>query len=294
MLPDPRPQLQASFIRLRPWYLLAVAAGMAALCGSNAAWAQDDTVPTRTTPQPAVRDRATPANPATPGAVAGASASPDQGPIAFEADEVEYNDNTDTVTATGAVVLRRQNQSVRADEVTWNRTTGQIVATGNIRMVDEDGNQLFTDRAELTDELKTGAMENLLLALREGGRLAAQSGKRIANGDAILTHASYTACEVEDAEGCPKQPTWRITASQVIYQEDKKSVRFKGARLEIFGIRLMPLPGLLVATDGRAISGPLIPDFRLSASNGVEMTSRSPSRTRLPTSIVDSASNPSG
>ncbi|MET1374894.1 hypothetical protein ABUR95_16215, partial [Staphylococcus aureus] len=81
--------------------------------------------------------------------------------------------------ASGSVVLRREGLSVRADNVTWNRDTGQIVATGNIRLVDEDGNQLFTDRVELTDELKTGAMENMLLALREGGRLAAASGRRI-------------------------------------------------------------------------------------------------------------------
>lgn len=258
MLPAPRLQLQAPLIRLRPWHLLAVAAGIAILFDPLAARAQDAAVPTETTPQSAAPDA--PAN------------ADSEGPIAFEADEVEYNDNADTVTAKGSVVLRRSDQSVRADQVTWNRETGQIVASGNIRLIDADGNQLFTDRVELTDELKTGAMENLLLALREGGRLAAQSGKRIANGDVILTRASYTACEVEDTDGCPKRPTWRITASQVVYQQDKKSVRFRGARLEIFGVRLMPLPGLLVATDGRAISGPLIPDLRLSASNGVEIS----------------------
>ena len=260
MLPAPRTQLQARVTRLRPWHLLAMAAGMALL--AEPSWAQDGeaAMSAQTTPQPG--------NPETPEPVVDAS----DGPIAFEADEVEYNDNSQTVTARGAVVLRRDDQSVRADEVTWDRNTGKIVATGNIRLIDQDGNQLFTDRVELTDELKTGAMENLLLALREGGRLAAQSGQRLPNGDVLLTHASYTACEVEDSDGCPKQPTWRITASQVLYQDDEKSVRFKGARLEIFGIRLMPLPGLLVATDGRAISGPLIPDLRLSASNGVEIS----------------------
>jgi LPS-assembly protein len=244
---------------LRPWHLLAVVVAFSSLFDPVRARAQDAAVPTKTTPQPAAPDGAN-------------SAAPVEGPIAFEADEVEYNDNAQTVTAKGSVVLRREDQSVRADTVTWNRDTGQIVATGNIRLIDADGNQLFTDRVELTDELKTGAMENLLLALREGGRLAASSGKRIANGDVVLTHASYTACEVEDDDGCPKQPTWRITAAQVVYQQDKKSVRFRGARLELFGIRLMPLPGLLVATDGRPISGPLIPDLRLSASNGVEIS----------------------
>lgn len=261
MLPAPRTQLQARVVRLRPWHLLAMAAGLALL--AEPAWAKDGqaAIPAQTTPEPAATN-----------AAAAPVVDASDGPIAFEADEVEYNDKADTVTAKGAVVLRRDDQSVRADQVTWDRNTGQIVATGNIRLVDEDGNQLFTDRVELTDELKTGAMENLLLALREGGRLAAQSGKRLPNGDVVLSHASYTACEVEDADGCPKKPTWRITASQVIYQDDQKSVRFKGARLEIFGIRLMPLPGLLVATDGRAISGPLIPDLRLSASNGVEIS----------------------
>jgi LPS-assembly protein len=244
---------------LRPWHLLAVVVAFSSLFDPVRARAQDAAVPTKTTPQPAAPDGVN-------------SAAAVEGPIAFEADEVEYNDNAQTVTAKGSVVLRREDQSVRADTVTWNRDTGQIVATGNIRLIDADGNQLFTDRVELTDELKTGAMENLLLALREGGRLAASSGKRIANGDVVLTHASYTACEVEDDDGCPKQPTWRITAAQVVYQQDKKSVRFRGARLELFGIRLMPLPGLLVATDGRPISGPLIPDLRLSASNGVEIS----------------------
>ena len=261
MLPAPRPKLQAPLTRLRPWHLLAVAVAFSSLIDPSRARAQDAGIPAQTTRPPAAPD-----------AAAQASPTAIEGPIAFEADEVEYSDDTDTVTAKGKVVLRREDQSVRADQVTWNRTTGQIVATGNIRLVDADGNQLFTDRVELTDELKTGAMENLLIALREGGRLAASSGKRIANGDIILTHAAYSACEVDDEDGCPKRPTWRVTASQVVYQQDKKSIRFKGARLELFGIRLMPLPGLVVATDGRAISGPLIPDLRLSASNGVEIS----------------------
>src|SRR5690606_8763811 len=77
--------------------------------------------------------------------------------IAFEATSVSYDGDTDTVTASGDVLLSSEDQSVRADNVAWNRQTGQIVATGNIRFVDEDGNQLFTDRLELTDELKAGA-----------------------------------------------------------------------------------------------------------------------------------------
>ncbi len=192
------------------------------------------------------------------------------GPIGFEADNIAYDNETDSVIASGNVILRRDGQSVRADNVTWNRKTGQIFTSGNIRFVDADGNQLFSDKVELDDEFKAGAMENMLLALREGGRLVAAKGEQGADGTAVLSNAAYSACAVEDDKGCPRNPSWRITAKRVIYDPKLKTVRFNGARLELFGVRLMPLPGLVVTTDGRAVSGLLIPDVRLSASNGVE------------------------
>lgn len=247
MLSAPQRPLQAPVRRLLRWHIAAaglLVAGIPAVW-SSAALAQEVS------------------------GQAGQIAESEQ--IAFEADRLEYQQDSEVVTAIGNVILRRQGQTVRSDRVTWNRKTGQIVANGNIRFVDSDGNQLYVDKLELTDELKAGAMENMLLALSEGGRLAADRGTRGADGRVILEHAAYTGCEVEDAAGCPKKPSWRVTARQVVYDPDAKTVRFNGARLELFGVRLIPLPGLVVATDGRAVSGPLIPDLRLSASNGVEI-----------------------
>lgn len=249
MLPAPRASLQARSIRLRARNFLATAVACVALTAALPALAQEPAEVQPEAGQPA-----------------------EQSTIAFEADQLEYSEDDETVTAIGNVVLRREGQSVRADRVTWNRENGQIVATGGIRLVDEDGNQLFTDRLELTDELRTGAMENMLLALREGGRLAAQSGSRNEDGEIILNRAAYTGCAVEDANGCPKRPSWRITASRVVYDPDERRVRFRGARLELFGIRLLPLPGLVLTTDGRPLNGLLIPDFRLTPSNGVEIS----------------------
>ncbi|MBO0749443.1 MAG: LPS-assembly protein LptD, partial [Porphyrobacter sp.] len=192
--------------------------------------------------------------------------------VAFEANQVEYNSDTDVVTASGDVILRSDDQSVRSDDVTWNRKTGQIVANGNVRIVDENGNQLFTDHVELTDELKAGAMTNLLLVLREGGRLAAAEGTRDANGNIVLTRAAYSGCKVETAAGCPKTPSWRITAERVMYDQAMKKIRFRGAFFELFGMRVLPLPALALATGGQANSGVTIPDLGYSASNGVEVS----------------------
>ena len=250
MLPDQPTSLTACLQSLRVWHGPTALGFLALLLCPMAVKAQDA---------------------ATPPVPSASSQSGEERQIAFEADAVAYSDDNQIVTASGNVVLRSEGQSVRADAVTWNRDSGQIAATGNVRLVDADGNQLFTEQVELTEELKAGAMQNLLMALREGGRLAAQSGSRSDTGGITLTNASYTGCEIEDADGCPRKPSWRVTAEQVDFDPVGKTIRFRGARLEMFGLPLMPLPGLVITSDGHAISGILVPDVRFTPSNGIEL-----------------------
>lgn len=263
MPPGPKTELRASGDRLhlRPGAVLAAAL----LAAPLPAWAQDEPPPDR-----ARTERDQEPSEARPLEAAEAEASGER-EIAFEATELSYDSEADVVTASGDVLLRSGDQSVRADSVSWDRMTGEIVATGNIRFVDEDGNQLFTDRLELTEELKAGAMSNLLLALREGGRLAAVEGRRNEAGDIVLERAAYSGCPVVDEDGCPKDPSWRVTARRVFYDAAAKRIRFEGAYLELFGKRVLPLPGLAVRSDGGPNSGFLVPDVGLNASNGIEV-----------------------
>ncbi|ALE16166.1 Outer membrane protein Imp [Altererythrobacter epoxidivorans] len=252
MLPDSQPSKQAV-----PYRLQAVALAAFVIVAPHSALAQSGT-------DIASQDAAD--NPVTAEDAQGTRS------IDFEADELAYDSEADVVTASGNVVLRSEDRSVRADKVTWNREGGTILATGNVRFVDERGNQLYTESVELTDTFETGAMEELLLALRAGGRLAARSGERGEDGTVILKDAAYSACVVQNADGCDKKPSWRITADRVTYDPEQNRIRFKGAMLELFGARILPLPGLAVRSDGSATSGFLVPDLRFSESNGIEIS----------------------
>jgi len=190
----------------------------------------------------------------------------------FAADEVAYDDNTDVMVAKGNVFLRHGDKTVRADSVRWNRKTGSIVAQGNLRVVDAEGNELLTEQMELTDDLAIGLTHNMLMLLREGGRLAAAEGRHDTDGRFILSKAAYTGCDVVDETGCAKSPTWKVTARHVVYDPATKLVTFKGALLSIFGTPILPMPSFKVATDGRSLPGFLIPDFRLTSSNGAEFS----------------------
>src|SRR3546814_5182805 len=85
---------------------------------------------------------------------------------------------------------------------------------------------------------------NLLVVLDNGARLAAGRGTRFDNGNIELENAAYTPFPAEDDEGCPKNPSWQIRAVKVMYDRVANKVRYKGARVEIFGLPLIPLPGL--------------------------------------------------
>ncbi|WP_439648330.1 LPS-assembly protein LptD [Croceibacterium aestuarii] len=268
MLPDRQSSLQAPPRRLPAVRSGTAAAMVLALTWPALAAAQDETAGGNAAQQDPLAARPVEAAPVPPPAPEFNAAGERQ--IAFEADTLAYDNGDESVTASGNVLLRSGDQSVRADAVTWNRMTGEIVASGNVRLVDADGNQLFTDRLELTEELKAGAMQNLLLALRAGGRLAAEQGVRDEQGNVVLTRAAYSGCAVTSENGCPKKPSWRITADRVIYDAATSTIRFKGAFLEVFGLRVLPLVALSLRTDGGPKSGFMVPDFGYSSSNGLE------------------------
>ena len=190
--------------------------------------------------------------------------------IGFSAAVVEYDANTETVTAKGEVIANREGYSVRADTIVWNRSTGQVVAEGNIRTVGPEGDVAYGDKVQLTDALKDGVINNMLVVLADESRLAANRGAR-KNGVYTLNYAAYTACKVETADGCPKNPSWEVKAVKVIYDPAKKRVDYEGARIELFGLPVIPLPFLSHPVGTKAGSGFLVPSIGFSRNNGIEL-----------------------
>lgn len=189
--------------------------------------------------------------------------------VDFTAATLEYDMNAEVVTATGEVRMFRDGNRLRADSVVWNRKTGQVTATGNIAIVNPQGDVAYGDRIDLTDSLKDGVVDNMLVVLDEGGRLAANRGTR-KDGFVTLEDAAYTACPVTDPDGCPKEPTWKITAVRVVYDPNRKRVKYTGSRLRMFGLSL-PLPSFSHSVGGDGSYGLLSPDLRYDRSNGLSV-----------------------
>ncbi len=204
-------------------------------------------------------------------APAAGAAGEEQQVIEFTADRLDYDSNADVVTATGNVLLVREDQSLVADTVTWDRKSGQVRANGGVQITDAEGNKLYGDSIELTESIRDGVIENILVVLEAGGRMVASRGTRT-DGVITLENAAYSACLVETPTGKPKKPSWQLRAIKVVYNPADKRVRYDGARLELFGLPVIPMPGLSHPVGEGSGSGILVPDIRFSQANGVQLS----------------------
>ena len=198
------------------------------------------------------------------------AAPADEAPIEFSADGVTYDSEADVVTASGRVRMQRDGNYLAADQVTWSRKTGQVHAEGNVVVVTPEGDKLVSDRVTLSDSLRDGTVENLLIVLESGGRIAAERATRTA-GRTILERAVYSPCPVLTPSGCPKNPSWKIVAARVIQDPDTKRIRFQGGRLNVFGVTVPLLPIFSIGSNGEGVTGALVPDIAYSNSLGLEL-----------------------
>lgn len=190
--------------------------------------------------------------------------------VQFSAGSLEYDTNTDVVTALTEVRMFREADRLRADKVVWNRKTGKVVATGNIAVTNPEGDVAYGDSIELTDSLKDGVVQNMLVVLEQGGRMAAERGTRQADGTMQLDKAAYTPCAVTTSAGCPKEPSWKITAVRITYRPDRERVYFGGGQFHLFGLPALPLPAFSMPIGAGSESGLLTPDVQLDRVNGLE------------------------
>jgi LPS-assembly protein len=203
-------------------------------------------------------------------AVEPASAEP---VVDFSANQVIYDSNADVITASGQVRMSRDGNYLAANQVSWDRKSGRVVAEGDVVVVNPEGDKLIGDRVDLTDTLRDGTIDNLLIVLESGGRIAATRGLR--SGDKTeLVNAVYSPCPVVTPAGCPKHPSWKITAARVSRDATTGRIRFAGGRLNILGLSVPLLPIFSIGDGSQkgGVTGALVPNIRVDSNNGLELS----------------------
>jgi LPS-assembly protein len=174
----------------------------------------------------------------------------------LQADEMNYDEASDTLKALGKVEIAREGRVLLADTVTYNQGTDLAVATGNVSLLDKNGTVMFFDRLEVKGDLKEGFAREVRVLLADKSRLVSREFRRTEGRYNEMRQAVYSACDVcEDRE-----PVWQIKASRVRYDEDAEMVYYRNAWVELGGVPLFYTPYLAHPdpTSGRK-SGLLLP-----------------------------------
>lgn len=163
------------------------------------------------------------------------------GDVLMQADELSYDQETKTVTATGNVEVAYGDRIMTADKMTYNEATGVVIASGNVVLLEPSGDVIFAERAELSDELRDGVVDTLQVLMVDRSRLAGNEAQR-RNGNVTSVYKGvFSPCEVCAEEG-KTTPLWQIKAFRVIHNQEEQRIIYEDAFFELFGIPIAYVP----------------------------------------------------
>lgn len=159
------------------------------------------------------------------------------------ASELIYDQDAKKVIAVGGVQIAYGGYKLVAKRVEYDQASGRMTAIGDIELVEPNGNRIYGEKVDVTDDFANGFVEALRIETIDNTRLAAANAERVDSDEMILNKGVYTACE-PCKDKPEKPPLWQIKAERVIQNGKTHTVRLERARFELFGAPIAFLPVL--------------------------------------------------
>ena len=188
--------------------------------------------------------------------------------ITVTADEISYEQKTNSIVARGNVVITSGATEIRADEVRLNRATNEADAQGNVRITDPEGTAT-ADTVRLNLDEETGSMKDAEIHSRSFDY--SLSGTRVEKGLGQSYHienGEFTTCHC--AEG---PPSWSISGKQIGVTLGGYGTLTAGT-FRVLDVPVIYLPHAIFPVQRERQSGFLLPRFGFSNLRGFQ--------TRLP------------
>src|SRR3989440_6209496 len=189
-------------------------------------------------------------------------------PVLFQADEVQYDDQLGLTIAKGHVEISQGGEVLLADQVGYNQRTDTITASGHVSLLSPTGEIVFSDFIELRDSMNNAFAQNVRMLLADRSRLAANTARRIAGNRTELRRGIYSPCDLcRDNPSAP--PAWQLKAREISDDKEYKLLEFRDVVMEIDGWPVFYAPYMSQPEPGvKRASGFLMPSFGNSNTNG--------------------------
>ncbi|HET9159482.1 MAG TPA: LPS assembly protein LptD, partial [Caulobacteraceae bacterium] len=202
----------------------------------------------------------------TPAPAQPAAAAQPAPPINLEAEVVSRN-AAGVLTAQGEVEGRYKDRSLRARQLSYDQTN-QVISGQDVTIVDDLGNAEWARSMTFNQDLNSGVAQGF--AAQQGqAKFAADSAIRYSENLNELNRAIFTPCDICRQDGSAKEPTWSVSADQIVQDRDKKLVFYRNAVIRVKGVPIFWTP-LFWHADPQAdyVSGLLAPRFQQTRRRG--------------------------
>jgi LPS-assembly protein len=189
-------------------------------------------------------------------------------PVTFGADQVQYDQQNNLVIATGHVEAWQNGHVLRADKIVFDRNTGTAAATGHVVLLEPDGEVMFADYAEMTQDMNEGVLKDMRALLAQNGKLAANGVRRTAGKINEMARVVYSPCNL-CKDNPTKPPLWQIRAASGVQDLENKRDEYYDAVLEMYGWPVAWFPYISAPDPSvKRASGLLMPSIGTSSHLG--------------------------
>jgi len=159
------------------------------------------------------------------------------------ADEVTYDNELGVVVARGSVEVTQGERTLLADTVNYNQRTNTVSASGNVSIIEPSGEVMFADYMELTDALKEGVIRDLRILMTDNSRMAANGARRTGGNRTEMTKGVFSPCKPCE-EDPSRAPLWQLKAKRMVHDQEEQVIRYNDVFLEMFGMPVAYTPYL--------------------------------------------------
>jgi LPS-assembly protein len=184
--------------------------------------------------------------------------------ITIDAEQISYDQKSNTVTARGNVVVRRGETELRADEVRFDRDTNEADAHGHVILTAPEGD-IHAEAMHLNLDEETGVLQGAQVEVRRN-KYSLQ-GEKVEKGLGMSFHienGTFTTCHC--AEGAP---SWSISGEDLAVTLGGYGT-LKSGTFNIMDVPILYIPRAIFPAQVERQSGFLIPQFGVSNRRGFQ------------------------
>jgi LPS-assembly protein len=176
--------------------------------------------------------------------------------IKFSSNKLEYDFNSNIISATGNISLRYDDYRLLADQITYNLRSKELSCFGSVQLYNNSGVEIHAQELLINNQLHTFFIKNFTTKLPDNITITSETAKSFDATKSELTNATYTSCNF-----CPgKAPFWSLVSKDTKINMAQHRIVLKNAFLKLGDYKVLYTPYISLPTpDAPAQHGLLVP-----------------------------------